>query len=178
MKEPYFKPWIGENYESNKPKILILGESHYGVGDEPETFTQGVIKDWAMGGKGNRRFFTTVAKIVSEKPHEWMSLDAKNTFWQSVAFYNFVQTIVGETPRIRPKEQMWQDAQEPLRYVLTTLSPEIVVVLGKALRWHTEPILSSYPSIVSCYWTHPSAFGFKKQEAIDTFDQAKIRLVL
>ena len=49
MNEPYFKPWIGENYQDSKPLILVLVESHYGVGDEPETFTQGVIKEWALG---------------------------------------------------------------------------------------------------------------------------------
>ena len=179
MKEPYFKPWIGENYESSKPRILILGESHYSSNpDEKPDFTQGIVAYWALGGKGNR-FFTTIAKVVSEKPHEWMRPNDKEAFWQSVAFYNFIQEIVGKEARIRPTEQMWQNAQEPLKNVLTNLSPEIVVVLGKALRGYTEPILSSYSEIISCYWTHPSAFGhFNKQESIDAFKQAKSRLVL
>jgi hypothetical protein len=173
MKEPYFKPWIGEDYETSNPRIMVLGESHYGVGDEPETFTQGVIKEWALGGKGNR-FFTTTAKILSGKPYEWMSADEKRTFWQTVVFYNFIQKIVGTGPRIRPDEQMWQDSKEALNHVLAQISPEIIVVLGKALRWHTEPFLSSYNEIIVCYWTHPSAPHFKKQVAIDAFNQAKM----
>ena len=69
---------------------------------------------------------------------------------------------------------MWEDAKEPLKRVLADLSPGIVIVLGKALRWHIEPILSLHNEIISCYLTHPSAFGhFKKQEAIDEFSRAK-----
>ena len=179
MKEPYFKPWVGENYAASRPRILILGESHYSENlSENQDFTQGIIAYWALGSKGNR-FFTTIAKIVSEKPYEWMSPADKNTFWQSVAFYNFIQEIVGEAPRYRPTEQMWQDAKEPLEYVLAALSPDLVVVLGKELQRYVEPSLSSYKNVISCYWTHPSAFGhFKKDTAIAAFAQAKSQFVV
>jgi len=26
----YFLPWVGKNYKSDKKKLMILGESHYG----------------------------------------------------------------------------------------------------------------------------------------------------
>ena len=29
----YFQPWIGDNYGSSYPRILIIGDSHY-CGDE------------------------------------------------------------------------------------------------------------------------------------------------
>ena len=178
MIEPYFKPWVGENYKSSKPKILVLGESHYGNGQELQTFTEEVIRGCAIGGGGKTRLFTIVAKILSGKSYVWMSPDDKQVFWQNVAFYNYIQVIVGGEPRIRPTKEMWERSQQALKHVLTDLAPDIVIVLGRQLRIHVEPKLKTFDAITFCYWTHPSAPKyFKKQEAIGAFDEAKRRFV-
>lgn len=69
-----FHPWVGNNYEYENPKILILGESHYGNANEnKEIFTQNVVKDWALRGEGSHKFFTTIAKILPDRMDIWLS---------------------------------------------------------------------------------------------------------
>ncbi|GAB3566094.1 hypothetical protein GCM10027578_14700 [Spirosoma luteolum] len=174
MKTPFFQPWVGENYSTQSPKILVLGESHYGKDEwyTPE-FTQGVIKDWALCQKGTRSFFTKIAKILLGKPHEWISLEEKHDLWHRVAFYNYVQEFVGVGPRMRPTPAMWTDAEDAFEYVMKQLTPDIVIVMGKELGWHVRTFEKNYPGTANfCYWTHPSARSFKKDEAVDAFAKA------
>jgi hypothetical protein len=74
MQEPFFQPWVGENYNAQTPKILVLGESHYGKQEDyTHEWTQGVVKAWALGEEGTTRYFTTIAKILSDKAYERIS---------------------------------------------------------------------------------------------------------
>ena len=51
-----FRPWIGEQYFSQSPKILVLGESHYLNQNERdiENFTIRVVRDLRL--PGNKKF--------------------------------------------------------------------------------------------------------------------------
>jgi hypothetical protein len=167
-----FKPWLGDNYENENIKILILGESHYGNSDEnKETFTQDVIKSWALREEGSIKFFTTIAKVLSDKIDEWLSDDDAKEFWNKVVFYNYIQDFVGQNARIRPTDEMWRQAEKPFNEVLLKYQPDIVVVLGKDLGWYVEQYANDFEKIVFCYWTHPSAgFGrFDQQKSLEDF---------
>ena len=56
MKDVIYKPWVGENYKSQKNKIMILGLSHYhnpetkpdNLGDEKD-LTNYIIKEYSSG---------------------------------------------------------------------------------------------------------------------------------
>lgn len=175
MQEPFFKPWVGENYNSQTPKILVLGESHYGKSEwyTPE-LTQYVVKDWALCQKGSSSYFTKIAKILLGKPYEWVSLEEKHKLWNRVAFYNYVQQFVGDGPRMRPTPEMWVEAEKALNYVIGQLTPDIVIVTGKELGYHVGAFEEKYTGPVKfCYWTHPSARAFKKEDAVKAFEEVK-----
>lgn len=168
MQKPFFQPWVGENYHTQTPKILVLGESHYGKPEwyTPE-FTRYVVKDWALCKRGSSSYFTKIAKVLLGKAHEWISLDDKHKLWHQVAFYNYVQKFVGDGPRMRPTPEMWAEAEESLGIVMNQLSPDIVIVTGKELGWHVGVFEKNYTGPAKfCYWTHPSARAFKKDEAV------------
>ena len=68
-------------------------------------------------------------------------------FWESVAFYNYVQEFVGDHPRDRPTSAQWEQAGKVLPTVLTTLRPHFVLACGRQLYEHlkTVPDLTSAP---------------------------------
>ena len=100
-----------------------------------------------------------------------MTKDEKAEFWNKVAFYNYIQEVVGEEPRDRPTDAMWERAEQPFLQVVKSLSPDIVVVLGAHLSHHINQIKDQCPTTYFCHWYHPSSFGaFKKYEAKVAFD--------
>ena len=95
----------------------------------------------------------------------------KAEFWNSVAFYNYIQEVVGENPRDRPTDAMWEQAKQPFLQVIESLSPDIVVILGGHLSHYISQIKDQCPTTYFCHWYHPSSFGhFKKHEARAAFD--------
>ena len=132
-----FDPWRGCNY--GKPndlglpsRLLILGESHYGG---PEKYrrclTKEVIEEVIAEEQWNKRYFTGVRKAVLGPSQE---VGAKD-FWQSVAFYNFIQSLV-EKSRKPPARHMWEEAPDRFRKTLNRLEPAHVIVTGFRLWDH------------------------------------------
>lgn len=129
-----FEPWVGPNYPQSGKKWLILGESHYGHMDAPTDYTQELTENY-VSGSTTHRFWTRVARVFlrSDAP-----LTETRQFWQQVAFYNYVQRIVGGAARQRPSPKDWQDSAEAFRRVLEQLRPTHMLVLGKTL-WENMP---------------------------------------
>src|ERR1700757_949280 len=93
-----FLPFVGSTYGYQSAfgiPVLVLGESHYtdtGRKSFQSSFTRDVIDDVISGDE--YRFFTQVSKtFLGER-----SVDPK-TFWNSVAFYNFIQTVIRKGTR-------------------------------------------------------------------------------
>jgi uracil-DNA glycosylase len=59
-------------------------------------------------------------------------------FWHTVAFYNYIQCVVGGGARIPPTKEMWTKARPPFSQVLKMLAPHAILVLGKRL-WNKLP---------------------------------------
>lgn len=140
-----FEPWRGNHYEAAPfgKKLLILGESHYPWAGTPinhmRLLTQQCVQEQLNGGKPYQ-FWTNIAATVLghlPKPSE------KETFWNSVAFYNYIQSSVGDGPRMRPTREQWQAAWAPFTEVLEILKPKVVIALGSAL-WNNLPKLDGY----------------------------------
>ena len=127
-----FDPWRGGLYgrpnDLGLPsRLLILGESHYGGPEKyRRSLTREVIEDQWSGH--SYRYFTGVQKAVLGPSKE---VDAKD-FWQSVAFYNFIQRLVGEKPGARPTSSMWKEAAAPFRKILNRLGPTHMIATGLA----------------------------------------------
>lgn len=140
----HFLPWVGKNYENNGilgKRLLILGESHYTKKfiDSPREITKyhtrHVIQVWALDRTA--RFYTITRKLIL-KSLENDSISSKinmnkSQFWDSVSFYNYVQSFVGNKARVRPNSAQWENAKNPLGDVLKKLHPDFCVVLGKQL---------------------------------------------
>ena len=177
MYEVNFQPFIGKNYHLQSPKILVLGESHYsGEGDDlGKEFTDYVVRRYAKRETGERRpFFTIIAKIIDNQ----LNNETAKDLWDNVAFYNYVQVLVGKGPRERPTDEMFNKSNEAFRQVITELKPDIVVVLGRRLSSHLDYYKDSFNSFLSetilCKWTHPSTPKyFKAHEAIECFEVAQ-----
>ena len=125
-----FNPYVGQNYYNRGPfgrRVLVLGESHYGgTENEYPEFTQWVVENF--GRHRRHRFFTTVQKVIQGTARGHRLPDEQRAcFWPTVAFYNYVQSIVGARPRARPTEEMWQGAQLPFLNLLEAVRPQILV---------------------------------------------------
>jgi hypothetical protein len=139
--ERFFEPWVGARYGRGlfDIPILVVGESHYDWGgrevDVPNTseVTRYVVGCWVAGER--KRFSTVTTTIfIGRNP----SPGEVAEFWGSVAFYNFVQSWVGDAARIRPEDSQWEGNEESFRAVLSELEPKVVVVLGNQ-NWNNLP---------------------------------------
>lgn len=134
-KNVQFLPWIGSKYADGKAwggRLLVVGESHYGD-DDSRNLTRDVIRRQWHGESYS--YFTKIAQAFTGRPHEEID---KKEFWNSLAFYNYVQVSVGEGARIAPTDKMWEAAKNVLPSVIETLEPDYIVATGSRL-WDRLP---------------------------------------
>lgn len=146
----HFLPWVGCNYHRDGlagKKILILGESHYtkkfmdAEREITKNHTRHIVQVWALDRTA--RFYTITRKLLV-KSIQMNCINyniGKNDFWNTVSFYNYIQDFVGNKSRIRPKENQWNEAKKPFIDVISKLSPDMCVVLGKELWSHVSKYL-------------------------------------
>lgn len=132
-------PWVGQNFEHPKHfshKTLILGESNF---TEPEKFNKRLVQECVENDMsddssverdttGFCRFSTKIRRIVFASDQRI----GPDGLWHDVAFYNFVQSLVGDKARIRPKQEMWVESVSVFTEIVSTLKPARILVLGKA----------------------------------------------
>jgi hypothetical protein len=171
-------PWVGADYQTigyRGRRLLILGESEYEWEKDalvPE------IATWLIAAnvKGTLRnpFYTKIYNAFSDEPKA-KSLPQFAAFWNSVAFYNYIQEKVGPTPRLRPTPEMWPRWRPVFLQVLNCLRPDRVLILGRALQWNLKGlglleesdgpnqcrIVGGGLNIKAAYIPHPASFGFK-----------------
>lgn len=161
MSKIRFEPWVGKQYYEAKLyglRILLLGESHYNEKDQDSTFTRRVVEKCGQGDK-RRRFFTITARFILHQGQGGkLSAQQRTAFWDQVAFYNYVQELVGERARQRPTPDMWKHSKGAYYQVLQDLEPDLVVVLGRQLAKNLPP--PPVDGITFCKVNHPSS-GFK-----------------
>ncbi|WP_196768932.1 hypothetical protein [Xanthomonas arboricola] len=160
-----FHPWIGPNYQVlgfSGHRILILGESHYGMPeDESPSFTVECIEGMAKAKHGHS-FFTKTAKIFLERESGVpLTQSERSNFWDRVAFFNYIQCFPSKTARTRPTPAMWKFASTVFPLVIQELQPTFVLVLGNALKQNLPEIKTKATFF---YVPHPSSFGFRPQE--------------
>lgn len=124
----YFSPQEGELYNTQKTRILLLGESHYGK-DEGENKTRNVVNRY-LSGTEKYKFFTCALGAIFGKGFD------KEIAIKKIVFYNYIQEIVGENSRCRPTDGQWDKAIAPFFNVLSKYLPDIVICCGKSLYEH------------------------------------------
>src|SRR5436305_2068367 len=133
-------PWVGDCYEEGglyKHRVLILGESEYQTRKGQKASngnTRWCVRQVIQGKKvaphvREGPFFRNIAAMFLGTGGE---IDAGlNDFWNSVAFYNYIQRHVGFSAKAQATRAMWQDpvAIDAFREVLRKHDPEYIVVL-------------------------------------------------
>jgi hypothetical protein len=171
-----FEPWTGSKYETTgiaDIRVLIIGESHYGIDSEASTeFTTEVVNNCVYLDEYPRRpFFKKVSKLVLRmQTGQYLSDELHRDTWDRVAFYNYIQDIL-PAARMRPTGEMWEHAERVFPIAIAKLNPDLVIVMGKELRRHFP---TSLCKAEVCFTEHPSSSSFtylpwivEIQDAID-----------
>lgn len=138
-----FLPHVGRRYWTdgfNGRRLLVVGESHYsGSKDSVQDYrqnnwlTRDVIKRQWNGE--DYSYHKKVAHAIAGRPLEPREI---RPFWESLAFYTFVQDIVGVGPRVRPTKALWDEGLDLLPDVIEKLKPDFVIATGSDL-WKRLP---------------------------------------
>jgi|GEM_PF-207315 len=143
--QPKFHPWKEEGYgkvnDFGLPaNLLILGESHYGNPGDWDRWngqpTVGVVREYCE--EGGYPFFTKIMRTVLGPDTPADTSEQRSGFFESVAFYNYVQCSVGSAPDIPPTQEMWDEAAAPFRTTLESLRPTHILACGMRL-WDNMP---------------------------------------
>lgn len=126
--EPFFIPWVGARYLEAGKRLLILGESHYSDEELDRHATIDLTQQYVDGW--NHRFWTNLMQIVRGRAHWEIE---RGEFWAELAFYNYIQETVGDSPGIAPSDAMFAAAKEPFQTVLERLQPHRILVLSARL---------------------------------------------
>lgn len=135
MKSVHFKPWVGDNYNSpslNSIKIMILGESHYGVEDaNNHNLTIECVQNFQTITHKKNRFFDMVCTgLLGYSNFGSVKEDERVSFWNDVIFYNFIQEYVNDGPRGKRTKKQWNDGVTPFLEVLNEYKPDLVIAFG------------------------------------------------
>lgn len=150
MKNVHFLPWVGENYDSPRHlplKIMVLGESHYTEDDaEDKNLTTKCVNHFQIGTHNTNRFFDMVsACLLGYSSVHKVTQEKRDTIWNDVLFYNFIQESVNEGPRgVRTKNQ-WEGGKEPFLQVISKYKPDLIIAFGYGVAQHlpSAPIVWS-----------------------------------
>lgn len=168
-----FAPWVGAHYERgiHGLRILVVCESHYGAKEhERPTATPEVLKALALGQKHpqataklrqHAHFTKIMASILNARKH--FSKADRSEFWQSIAYYNFVQEFL---PGIRkpPSAAAWEKGEQSFTEVLEVLAPELIVCFSKRNGGRVTALAGGIPVAVL---NHPSSqFAYSKVNPI------------
>ncbi|MDR0481272.1 MAG: hypothetical protein LBG66_05235 [Gallionellaceae bacterium] len=119
-----FLPFIGENYLSQNKRILLIGESHYGTGDEykksSNTFTIDTV-NYYLQNKISGFFDDIITTIFGNSEN-------KAEKYNRIAFSNYIQEFVGiEARESSPTAAMWKKSHEPFEELVCKLNPDIII---------------------------------------------------
>lgn len=138
----HFLPWVGKNYSHGicGRKVLVLGESHYCANPEDDTpyITREVIADLLGSGSEHEAYKNTYTKFERALAGKVLDWRGKSELWNSVIFYNFVQTPMSG-PRTAPSVDDFRKSDQAFFEVLEQYHPDCVIAWGKRLYDHLPP---------------------------------------
>jgi hypothetical protein len=164
-----FTPWVGNHYVQGFQglRVLLVCESHYGAKlHERPTVTPEIVKALALGERHLRatarlprhpHFAKIMAALTNVRNR--FSLAQKETFWGSVAYYNFLQEFLSK-PRESPSPHLWEQGASAFTEVMDVLSPELIVCFSKRNGHLIRSLAGDVPIAVV---NHPSSrFAYAK----------------
>lgn len=185
--QPHFQPWEGSGYSDSAHRLLLVGEGHYLPESESRYDTPTLTKEIVgrvRDGTQVLPFYTrTAPTVLGALGAKSLGSNERITFWNRVAFYNYIPGIVASQARQRPTSEMWAAAPAPFCAVLTKLRPHCVLVLGKSL-WNAIRFVDGWSSatcenadaavrlwhspadddMFATWIAHPSSFGYSRMK--------------
>lgn len=149
MSKIFFKPWVGDNYQSGGifgKKILVLGEAHIcgGCNECGNVENSGECGDFTartmeliLDGETDR-WTPTFRKFERSLIGETTDLARSREIWHSVAFYNYIQKSMGEA-RTAPEWVDFRESEEAFFEVIDELQPDLIIVWGVTRMYDCMP---------------------------------------
>lgn len=137
MSNIVFLPWKPSgDPRFNGIRLLLVGESHYDEGEPPapnqvSSFTSEIVTRWGAKAEGYTRFFGNIYATFNGDGAHWSSDEFKH-FWNSVSFYNYVQSFVHGEARVRPTAKQFAESADAFHAVLDELKPDAILIVGQA----------------------------------------------
>lgn len=134
--QPTFRPWKPSgDPRFNGLRLLIVGESHYDEDEPPPVeewaaFTTQIVAQYGLNAQKYQRFFGNIYTTFNDDGAHWSS-DKFKQFWNSVYFYNYVQSFVPGQSRVRPTARQFSESAAAFLAVLDDLKPDAIVVVGQ-----------------------------------------------
>ena len=149
LQHVYTQPFIGNYYFAKKPRILIVGHNHYCANPEEEfvpEITLDVLSRYLKARHDGSPIESDVHSFLSfEKAMirggDNVSPDESLSFWNSVAFYNYVQYPNTTEDKIKVMiSQQYKDSYDGFFEILRFLKPDYVIAWGKQNYERMPPI--------------------------------------
>lgn len=152
MENVYFEPWIGDDYWDGgifEKKILVVGSSHYCkrrnecsncgvVGDcfDCSDFTTSVVNDY-LNHTYWAKWISTYQKFEGALCGYHTDEDDSYKLWNSIAFYNYLQTAVPAW-NDPGNDEDYELSESAFWEVLEELRPDCIIMWGDRV-WDMSP---------------------------------------
>ena len=138
-------PWVGADYYSSNPRILIVAESHYNYGQNVNQAnevairerwtTRNVVQSFAISKRDANN--NKLTNNMFENLHRSLLGTAnfnRESVWKNIAFYNFVQRPLNyngnEYQKERPTFTDLQNGWHVFSEIVNILRPTLCVFVG------------------------------------------------
>lgn len=131
MKHVKFEPWVGKNYSTGGvyvKKVLVLGESHYGSGEDSPDDTIGTVEEFVYEywGKPYQRTFLCFERALAGRE---INQEEHELLWNSMMFYNYFQKST-TGPRKAPIMEAKEESAKAFHELLEQYQPDAIIVWG------------------------------------------------
>jgi len=146
-----FQPYIGDNYEISKNRLLVIGESHYCSAKENccfnnnseikcFNFTKDILNkyiDYKKSKVKHEKWMNTFTKFSNVFFGRRLSNIETINFFENLSFYNYLQYPM-PGPRIAPEKDQFLSSHISFLKIAQNLKPKIIIIWGYRL-WNNIP---------------------------------------
>lgn len=161
-----YYPWVGQEYSSTNPKILILGESHYYGKDCKKEEKENIDKNQYFTRNCYSEQYTSFTNTQALLANNLLE---NEYIAKKIAFYNFFSRCIGFAPSDKQFVKKYlEESRELFFTILNILEPQIVIVWGTSNMWKWMPTkpytpihdkayyYDDFPKIKIIHIKHPS----------------------
>ena len=133
-------PWVGRNFASSKPRVLLLGDSHYATNEDGSHSEEDEIR-FKTDKESTRETINCAIENFCEQGSSWKMFngllstftnttpESVKTFFGKVAFYNFIQEPM-EYSDSKPTDRQKMEGWQCLAKVIEILKPDYIILFG------------------------------------------------